>query len=125
MIDYTRSVTITGDLSALRDRLYKSYVSQHSGTSSGDATRLIYQRDIRPLLPPPSAGPVVDIGCGSGQLVRCLVADGYQAKGIDVSPEQVALAHEAGLGQVQLGDYLSLLAGLPRPASRRHRDRRA
>jgi SAM-dependent methyltransferase len=97
----------------VRDRLYKSYVSEHSGMSSGDATRLIYRRDIRPLLPPPAAGPVVDIGCGSGQLVRCLVADGYQAKGVDVSPEQVALAHEAGLGQVQLGDYLSLLAGCP------------
>jgi 2-polyprenyl-3-methyl-5-hydroxy-6-metoxy-1,4-benzoquinol methylase len=102
-----------GDLASLRDRLYRSYVSQHSGTSSGDATRLIYQRDIRPLLPPTAAGPVIDIGCGSGELVRCLLADGYQAKGIDVSPEQVALAHEAGLGQVQLGDYLSLLADCP------------
>ena len=81
MIDYTRRVTITVDLSALRDRLYESYVSQHSGASSADATRLIYRRDIRPLLPPPAAGPVVDIGCGSGQLVHCLVADGYQAQG--------------------------------------------
>src|ERR1700761_8076166 len=79
--------------------------------NSGAATRLVYQRDIRPLLPPPAAGPVVDIGCGSGQLVRCLLDDGYRATGIDVSPEQVALAHEAGLGQVELGDYLSLLAG--------------
>lgn len=106
-------MTVTEDLSALRDRLYKSYVSQHSGMNSGEATRLIYQRDIRPQLPPPGAGPVLDIGCGAGQLVRCLLADGYQAKGVDVSPEQVALAHEAGLGQVQLGDYLSLLAGCP------------
>jgi 2-polyprenyl-3-methyl-5-hydroxy-6-metoxy-1,4-benzoquinol methylase len=110
---YNRIVTITGDLPALRDRLYRSYVSQHSGVNSGAATRLVYQRDIRPLLPPPAAGPVVDIGCGSGQLVRCLLADGYQAEGIDVSPEQVALAHEAGLGQVRLGDYLSLLADCP------------
>jgi SAM-dependent methyltransferase len=110
---YNRIVTITGDLSALRDRLYGSYVSQHSGVNLGAATRLIYQRDIRPLLPPPAAGPVMDIGCGSGQLVRCLLGDGYQAEGIDVSPEQVALAHEAGLGQVQLGDYLSVLAGCP------------
>ena len=106
-------MTTAEDLSALRDRLYRSYVSQHSGMNSGDATRLIYQRDIRPQLPPPGAGPVVDIGCGSGQLVRCLLADGYQAKGIDVSPEQVALAHEAGLGQVQLGDYLSVLSDGP------------
>ena len=46
----------------------------------------------REKLPPPSAGPVVDIGCGSGQLVRCLLDDGYDAAGIDVSPEQ-ALRH--------------------------------
>jgi 2-polyprenyl-3-methyl-5-hydroxy-6-metoxy-1,4-benzoquinol methylase len=70
---------------------------------------MIYRRDIRPLLPPPSVGPVVDIGCGSGHLVRCLLDDGYQAEGVDVSPEQVALAHAAGLRQVRQGDYDDLL----------------
>ena len=45
----------------MRDRLYESYASQHSGSGSADATRIIYQRDIRPLLPPPSGGPAVDI----------------------------------------------------------------
>jgi 2-polyprenyl-3-methyl-5-hydroxy-6-metoxy-1,4-benzoquinol methylase len=102
-------VTTTGDLSALRDRLYESYATQHSGSGSADATGVIYRRDIRPLLPPPSAGSVIDIGCGSGQLVRCLIADGYQAAGIDVSPEQVAIAHAAGLGTVRHGDYRELL----------------
>ena len=106
-------MTITEDLSSLRDRLYESYASQHSGTGSADATRVVYQRDIRPLLPLPSAGPIVDIGCGSGQLVHCLQADGYDAAGIDVSPEQVALANESGLGQVRLGDYGQLLAERP------------
>jgi 2-polyprenyl-3-methyl-5-hydroxy-6-metoxy-1,4-benzoquinol methylase len=106
-------VTITEDLSSLRDRLYESYASQHSGAGSADATRLVYRRDIRPLLPPPSAGQVADIGCGSGQLVRCMLADGYDATGIDVSPEQVALAHRAGLTQVQAGDYRSLLMDRP------------
>src|ERR1700722_5950943 len=102
-----------GDLPSLRDRLYESYASQHSGTGSADATRLIYRRDIRPLLPPPAAGPVADIGCGSGQLVRCLLADGYDAVGIDVSPEQVALATESGLRQIRHGDYRELLAERP------------
>lgn len=111
--DYNPIVTTTEDLSTLRDRLYKSYVSQHSGMSSGDATRLTYRRDIRPLLPPPSAGPVMDIGCGAGHLVRCLLSDGYEAMGIDISPEQVALAHEAGLQEVRPGDYLAALAGRP------------
>jgi 2-polyprenyl-3-methyl-5-hydroxy-6-metoxy-1,4-benzoquinol methylase len=101
------------DLSSVRNRLYKSYASQHSGAGSASATRVVYRRDIRPLLPPPSAGPVVDIGCGSGQLVRCLLADGYEAAGIDVSPEQVELAHVAGLGTVRRGDYRELLRERP------------
>jgi 2-polyprenyl-3-methyl-5-hydroxy-6-metoxy-1,4-benzoquinol methylase len=104
---------MTEDLSSLRDRLYESYVSTHSGPGSAGATGLSYLRDIRPLLPPPSAGPVIDIGCGSGQLVRCLIADGYDTAGIDVSPEQVALARAAGLGTVRHGDYRELLTGRP------------
>ena len=58
--------------------------------ADGEAAALIYRRDIRPALPPPAAGPVLDIGCGQGQLVRLMLADGYDATGIDVSPEQVA-----------------------------------
>jgi 2-polyprenyl-3-methyl-5-hydroxy-6-metoxy-1,4-benzoquinol methylase len=102
-------VTAAEDLSSLRNRLYESYASQHAGQASAAAVRLIYRRDIRPLLPPPAAGPVADIGCGAGHLVRCLLDDGYQACGIDVSPEQVALAQAAGLHQVQHGDYRDLL----------------
>lgn len=101
------------DLVPLRERLYESYVSQHSGRAPDGVVRLIYRRDIRSLLPPCPAGPVVDIGCGSGQLVRCLLGDGYDAEGIDVSPEQVSLAHQAGLKQVQQGDYLGLLQQRP------------
>jgi SAM-dependent methyltransferase len=104
---------MTGDLAPLRDRLYESYASQHSGEGSAAATRISYRRDIRPLLPPPSAGAVADIGCGSGQLLRCLLADGYEAAGIDISPEQVALARAAGLGPVQVGDYRKLLLERP------------
>jgi 2-polyprenyl-3-methyl-5-hydroxy-6-metoxy-1,4-benzoquinol methylase len=60
-------------------------------------------------LPRPSAGPVVDIGCGQGELVRLLLADGYDAGGIDADPEQVARAHAAGLSQVWLGNYRHVL----------------
>jgi SAM-dependent methyltransferase len=52
---------------------------------------------------------VLDIGCGQGDLVRLLLADGYDAQGIDISPEQVSLAHAAGLGQVRQGDYRDVL----------------
>ena len=97
----------------LRERLYEAYASQHAGSGGGDAAGLIYRRDIRPALPPPGAGPVIDIGCGQGELVRLLLADGYDAEGADVSPEQVAIARAAGLDRVRLADYLELLAGRP------------
>ena len=111
--------------SDLRTRLYEAYASQHAGCGSGRAAALIYSRDIRPRLLPPDAGPVVDIGCGQGALVRLLLADGYDAAGIDVSPEQVSLAHAAGLEQVRLGDYRNILRGPHGRPGRDHRDRLA
>lgn len=93
----------------LRDRLYRAYASQHAGQGDGRAAALVYRRDIRPLLPSPSGEPVVDIGCGQGELVRLMLADGYAAEGIDVSPEQVGIAHAAGLDCVRQGDYQDFL----------------
>ena len=61
---------------------------------------VVYRSDIRPALPGPEAGPVLDIGCGQGALVRLLLNDGYDAAGVDISPEQVAIAHAVGLAQV-------------------------
>jgi cyclopropane fatty-acyl-phospholipid synthase-like methyltransferase len=63
------------------------------------------------LLPIPRCGEVLDLGCGQGDLVRCLIEDGYAASGIDVSPEQVSLARAAGLSTVRLGDYRDELHG--------------
>jgi predicted TPR repeat methyltransferase len=52
---------------------------------------------------------VADLGCGQGALVRLMLADGYDAEGIDISSEQVRLAHEAGTVCVRHGDYRELL----------------
>ena len=93
----------------MRERLYEAYASQHAKSGGGEATALIYRRDIRPALPPPTAGSVLDIGCGQGQLVKLMLADGYDATGIDVSPEQVAAARTTGLDRIRQGDYRELL----------------
>ena len=93
----------------LRHRLYEAYATQHAGCGNGGAAALIYRRDIRPMLPLPGSGPVMDIGCGQGALVRLLLADGYDAEGVDISPEQVSLARAAGLDRVRHGDYRDLL----------------
>jgi 2-polyprenyl-3-methyl-5-hydroxy-6-metoxy-1,4-benzoquinol methylase len=102
--------TLPGE-ETLRNRLYQAYASQHASCGDGESAALVYRRDIRPALPRPPAGPILDIGCGQGQLVRLLLADGYDARGVDVSPEQVSLAQAAGLeGRVRKGDYRDVLA---------------
>jgi SAM-dependent methyltransferase len=97
----------------LRSRLYEAYATQHAGCGGGEAAALVYRRDIRPLLPPPAAGPVVDLGCGRGELVRLMQLDGYDAEGIDISPEQVALARAAGVDRIRQGDFRAILAAHP------------
>jgi SAM-dependent methyltransferase len=96
-----------------RDRLYATYASHHSGRANGEGAALVYRRDIRPLLPPPSVGPVLDIGCGQGELVRLMLGDGYDAEGVDISPEQVALARAAGVNSVHAGDFRTFLKEHP------------
>ena len=103
----------TTSLADLRSRLYEAYASQHAGNGGGEAVALVYRRDIRPLLPPPAAGPVVDLGCGRGELVRLLRAEGFDAEGIDISPEQAALARAAGVARVRQGDFREILAEHP------------
>ena len=104
-----RQVTKITSRSSTRDRWYEAYASQHSGSGSGEAIALIYRRDIRPALPTPRAGMVVDISCGRGELVRLLRADGYEVEGVDISPEQMALARASGLDRVREGDYRDIL----------------
>jgi 2-polyprenyl-3-methyl-5-hydroxy-6-metoxy-1,4-benzoquinol methylase len=61
------------------------------------------------MLSTPASGPVLDIGCGQGEIARLLVRDGYDAHGVDISPEQVALARAAGVDRVQQGDFRAIL----------------
>ena len=93
----------TAGLADLGSRLYEAYASEHAGSGGEEAAALVYRRDIRPLLPPPAADPVADIGCGRGELVRLLQIDGFDAEGIDIGLEQTALVHAAGVARVRQG----------------------
>ncbi len=46
------------------------------------------------LLPPPAAGPVLDLACGSGRAAVWLAQRGWRVTGIDHQPEALALAHD-------------------------------
>lgn len=54
-------------------------------------------------------GPVLDLGCGAGDLLRLLVARGADARGVDSDAESVRLAVAQGL-TVEEGDALEVLA---------------
>lgn len=85
-----------------RQLYYDRYASTHSGVDVHLPTAVLRRDVIRHLSQ--KDGPVLDLGCGQGHLVRTLLSHGYSlAKGIDVSPEQVALARSAGL-PVELAD---------------------
>ncbi|MBW4033597.1 MAG: class I SAM-dependent methyltransferase [Acidobacteria bacterium] len=42
-------------------------------------------------------GPVLDVGCGPGRMVKAAVARGMKALGVDVSPVAVEIVRSAGL----------------------------
>jgi len=58
-------------------------------SADADATDLALLAD--------AAGPVLDIGCGPGRMIRAAMDLGLSAAGVDVSPTAVRIAETAGL----------------------------
>ena len=57
------------------------------------------------------AAPVLDVGCGRGELLMLLREVGIEARGIDADADMVAYARGEGLG-VEQADVVEYLAGL-------------
>lgn len=56
--------------------------------------------------------PVLDVGCGRGEFLELLRADGVAARGVDLDPGMVARARAKGL-EVEQGDAVAYLENLP------------
>lgn len=93
-----------------RGRLYERYASTHAGRARRQDTHLVFRRDIAPRLPADRGAAILDLGCGQGLVVDELHRLGYRAaRGVDISPEQVAAARRAGVRGVEEGDLRVVL----------------
>jgi len=101
-----------------RQILYSNYHSTQSGRASlTDAVDLFnrevrqFENEIVPVLKNlPTTARIFDLGCGSGSLLMALKKLGYtNCLGMDLSEEQVNMAHDFGLDNVTLGDALAFL----------------
>ena len=100
-----------------RETLYANYHTTQSGRAAlTDAKSLFerekwrFEKEILPLINLPKSARILDIGCGSGSFLKALSEHGYtEITGIDLSEEQVKLAHQLGVTQVQQGDVVEFL----------------
>lgn len=106
--------------SNIRERIYAHYVSAWSETAApssveGFAARAPTLRGIvRDYFPKDRDAAILDLGCGHGALLYFAREAGYRRlSGVDVSPQQIAVAHRLGIEGVEEGDLMTTLAGLP------------
>ena len=100
-----------------KDELYKAYVDTHirhrkkAGDLDDFARRArAYQRIFGAFMPSDKAAKIMDLGCGPGSIVWWLRDRGYgNVAGIDISQEQVNVAHGLGLNSVVQGDIFEFL----------------
>lgn len=77
-----------------RDNYWECYRDEQLGS----ARENIFEHVMRTLTQHhPSAGTLVDMGCGGGALLACAQRHRWKGVGIDVSPEAVAAARARGL----------------------------
>ena len=85
-----------------RSRIYERYASgfQDAGPTFDERGasrwgRAYQMRYLRGWLPPDPSAAILDVGCGGGRLLYMLRQLGYKnLTGVDISPEQVALARQ-------------------------------
>ena len=90
-----------------QDPLYVAFEDQFRGSADAVSEKL---RTYVPVFQSAS-GPVVDLGCGRGEMLAVLKAAGVTARGVDANGDMAAIARERGLDATQ-GDALAYLQAL-------------
>ncbi len=85
---------------------YLRFEERYRGPEESVARRQAVYRDVLR-----GCRRVVDLGCGRGELIELLAADGVDAYGVEIEPDFVALLHEKGITveQEDLGAHLARL----------------
>jgi 2-polyprenyl-3-methyl-5-hydroxy-6-metoxy-1,4-benzoquinol methylase len=98
-------------LTSPEKRIYDRYISALNVSSDliGPRTASL-ARTIRRHFPPDRGAEILDIACGSGALIFLARRLGYRnIRGVDISPEQIALAKRLGIVGVDLADGIEIL----------------
>jgi SAM-dependent methyltransferase len=96
---------------AFRDALYRHYVSGFK-RSANPMSHVWWEHKYLPLLRDLArAAPILEIGCGGGELLAFLAQHGFRnIRGVDISAEQVALAQGRGV-DARAADVFDALPG--------------
>ena len=103
-----------------RHRQYERYLSTHFGSihpvslATLEKERRVWREYFGSFLPADKAADIADLGCGYGSFLYFLRGEGYRnARGVDVSQEQVEAARELGIDNVFYGDCSAFLDRRP------------
>ncbi len=104
-----------------RDKLYANYNQTWGKFSDVKQVRAYlkaWERDftleLLPLIPSRRDIRVLDLGSGYGPLIYAMKNSGYaNLTGVDLSPDQVRVAHDLGQTEVQQGDAIEFLRRSP------------
>lgn len=100
-----------------KERLYGVYVSSGQALRQQDSASLFAARApyvisvLKRFIPSNREVRILDLGCGHGAFLYFLKQAGYvDIAGVDISAEQVSLAHKLGILEVQQADSLDFLS---------------
>ena len=94
------------------DAYYVAFEDANRGSHQAFIEKLSVYVGVFEKLQQPGRGPLLDIGCGRGELLDHLKGLGITARGVDTNPVMIALCRERG-HDVEQGDALTVLRSLP------------
>jgi SAM-dependent methyltransferase len=104
--------TVLGFRGAARVDREQVYLEFENAFRGSEEMILQRQRAYLPLLE--GHGPVLDVGCGRGELLQLLKGAGVSAQGIDTDEGMIQRCREKGLDEVQVADAVEFLREAPR-----------